>query len=207
MTPSLQVKLLRVLQERTVRPVGGTQSLQIDVRVIAATHRDLEAAVKENSFREDLFYRINVVELVLPALRERREDIPLLTAHFLKRLGPRYQYTNATLSPASLRRLSQHDWPGNIRQLQNVIEKCLALTTHAAIPDVLLERALKGDREEPPSFDHARRDFERDYLIDLLKRTQGNVSEAAKLAKRNRSDFYSLLNRHEIDPQYFKANS
>lgn len=206
MPVSMQVKLLRVLQEKTFRPVGGTQEIKVDLRVMSATHRDLDQAMKNGQFREDLFYRINVVELRLPPLRERREDIPLLVAHFLAQMGPRYQREGSTLSPAALRVLSQQPWPGNVRQLQNVIEKCLALGTDTAIPDALIERAVKASTEEYISFDEARRDFERDYLVNLLKVTQGNVSEAAKLAKRNRSDFYSLLNRHEIDPQTFKGD-
>ncbi|MCY7389182.1 MAG: two-component system response regulator GlrR, partial [Burkholderiales bacterium] len=144
--------------------------------------------------------------LRLPPLRERREDIPLLVAHFFAQMGPRYQREGSKLSPAALRVLSQQPWPGNVRQLQNVIEKCLALGTDAAIPDALIDRAVKASTEEFISFDEARRDFERDYLVNLLKVTQGNVSEAAKLAKRNRSDFYSLLNRHEIDAQTFKGD-
>ncbi len=201
---SLQVKLLRVLQEKSFRTVGGSQELKVDVRVVSATHRDLELAIKDGQFREDLFYRINVVELRLPPLRERREDIPLLVAHFLKQMGPRYGHQGSTLSPNALRLLAQQPWPGNVRQLQNVIEKCLALGSDAAIPDVLIERAVKAAAEETISFDDARRNFERDYLINLLKVTRGNVSDAAKLAKRNRSDFYTLLNRHEIDAQTFK---
>jgi len=201
---SLQVKLLRVLQEKSFRTVGGSQELKVDVRVVSATHRDLEQTIKDGQFREDLFYRINVVELRLPPLRERREDIPLLVAHFLQQMGPRYDREGSTLSPNALRLLAQQPWPGNVRQLQNVIEKCLALGSDAAIPDALIERAVKAAAEEMIPFDEARRNFERDYLINLLKVTRGNVSEAAKLAKRNRSDFYTLLNRHEIDAQTFK---
>ncbi|MEO8386678.1 MAG: helix-turn-helix domain-containing protein, partial [Betaproteobacteria bacterium] len=137
-------------------------------------------------------------------LRERREDIPLLVAHFLKQMGPRYDREGSTLSPNALRLLAQQSWPGNVRQLQNVIEKCLALGTDVSIPDALIERAVKAAAEEMIPFDEARRNFERDYLINLLKVTRGNVTDAAKLAKRNRSDFYTLLNRHEIDPQTFK---
>ena len=200
----LQVKLLRVLQEREVRPVGATQSVKIDVRVISATHRDLKAACAEGRFREDLYYRLNVVSLALPPLASRREDIPLLANHFLATLSARYGRTLAGFAPEAMELLVASPWRGNVRELQNVVEKCVALGTTPLVPASLVQRALDAPPGDLASFDEARAEFERRYLTGLLRTTGGNVSQAARLAKRNRSDFYSLLNRHSLDPAAFK---
>jgi two-component system response regulator GlrR len=200
----LQVKLLRVLQEREVRPVGATQSVKIDVRVISATHRDLKAACAEGRFREDLYYRLNVVSLALPPLASRREDIPLLASHFLATLSARYGRTLGGFAPEAMELLVASPWRGNVRELQNVVEKCVALGTTPLVPASLVQRALDAPPEDLASFDEARAEFERRYLTGLLRTTGGNVSQAARLAKRNRSDFYSLLNRHSLDPAAFK---
>ena len=202
---ALQVKLLRVLQEREVRPVGASRPVKVDVRVVSATHRDLEAGIAAGSFREDLYYRLNVVNLVLPPLAERREDIPLLARHFLASLKGKYRKALTGFAAEGLDALTRAPWPGNVRQLFNVVEKCVALATTPLIPVALVERALNRPGEDMASFDEARRAFERDYLVQLLKLTRGNVSQAARVAKRNRSDFYSLLNRHEIEPGSFKV--
>jgi two-component system response regulator GlrR len=200
----LQVKLLRVLQDREVRPVGATQSVRIDVRVISATHRDLKTACAEGRFREDLYYRLNVVGLALPALAARREDIPLLANHFLATLAARYGRSLGGFAPEAMELLVASPWRGNVRELQNVVEKCVALGTTPVVPASLVQRALDAPPEELASFDEARAEFERRYLTGLLRTTAGNVSQAARLAKRNRSDFYSLLNRHSLDPAAFK---
>ena len=201
---ALQVKLLRALQERQVRPVGATQSVDVDVRVISATHRDLREEIAAGRFREDLYYRLNVVNLELPALAARREDIPLLVAHFLARLAARYKKPIAGCAPEAVQLLLTAPWPGNVRQLHNVIEKCVALSTGALLSAALVERALAAPGDDFEAFDDARRQFEREYLTRILRITDGNVTQAAKLAKRNRSDFYSLLARHELDPGTFK---
>jgi len=202
---ALQAKLLRVLQERKVRPVGSTRDAEVDVRIISATHRDLDAAIAAGRFREDLYYRLNVVTLNLPALSARREDIPVLAQHFLATLSGKYRKALAGFAPDAMESLVRAPWPGNVRQLFNAVEKCVALATTPLIPLSMVERCLQGPAEEFASFDTARRAFERDYLTQLLKLTQGNVSQAARLAKRNRSDFYSLLGRHQIDPAAFKS--
>jgi len=201
----LQVKLLRVLQEREVRPVGAARSIAVDVRVVSATHRDVEAEIAAGRFREDLFYRINVVNLKLPALSERREDIPVLAGHFLASLAEKYRKNLNGFAAEASEALVRAAWPGNVRQLFNVVEKCVALSTTSIVPLTLVERALSRASEDMSSFDEARRAFERDYLLQLLKITAGNVTQAARIAKRNRSDFYTLLNRHQIDPALFKA--
>jgi two-component system response regulator GlrR len=200
----LQVKLLRVLQEGEVRPVGSTQPIPVDVRVISATHRDLDAQRAAGLFREDLYYRLNVVSLHLPSLADRREDIPLLASHFLRRLAERYRKPVPTLAPDAMAALVAAPWPGNVRQLLNLLEQAVALTTTGVIPATLVQGALREDAAAMVPFEEARKTFERDYLVRLLKITGGNVTQAAQLAKRNRTEFYKLLQRHRLEPGMFK---
>jgi two-component system, NtrC family, response regulator GlrR len=200
----LQVKLLRVLQEDEVRPIGSTQSIPVDVRVISATHRDLEAARAAGQFREDLYYRLNVVSMRLPPLAERREDIPVLATHFLRKLAERYRKPLPTLAPDAMALLIAAPWPGNVRQLLNLLEQAVALTTTAVIPASVVQNALREDAAALVPFEEARKSFERDYLVRLLKITGGNVTQAAQMAKRNRTEFYKLLQRHRLEPSMFK---
>jgi len=200
----LQVKLLRVLQEKEVRPIGSTQAVKVDVRIISATHRNLEEAIKAATFREDLYYRLHVVALSLPSLSQRREDIPVLAAYFLRNLATRYGKTLNGFAQDALEVLVKHNWPGNVRELYNVIEQAVALATTPIITPVLLETAIRGETGNLSSFESARFDFERDYLAKLLKITNGNVTQAARLAKRNRTEFYKLLQRHHLNPSMFK---
>jgi two-component system response regulator GlrR len=205
---SFQVKLLRVLQERTVRPVGSTQATPIDVRVISATHRDLDELRKASAFREDLYYRLNVVTLELPSLVDRREDIPLLANHFLKTLEDAGKKRVSGFAPDAMEVLLSAPWPGNVRQLYNVVEQAVAFTTTTTIPASLVQRALRDEAQcEMPAFADARSRFERDYLTQLLQITNGNVSQAARIAKRNRTEFYKLLHKHHLNPSQFKALS
>ena len=201
---SLQVKLLRALEAREIRPVGSTKTISVDVRVISSSHKDLNQAKAEGTFREDLFYRLNVVTLRLPALRERREDIPLLLAHFLKRLSDRYEKDVTAFSPEALETLIAAPWPGNIRQLYNVAEQVVALSSGEIVSTKVVEQAMQLEMQRIDSFEDARRRFEYDYLTRLLKLTQGSVTQAAKLAKRNRTEFYKLLQRHGIEAAHFK---
>ncbi|GAB2894948.1 two-component system response regulator GlrR [Uliginosibacterium flavum] len=207
MPTPLQVKLLRVLEEREVRPVGATRSIPIDVRLLSATHRDLNMARSEGRFRDDLYYRLNVVALALPSLAERREDIPLLAQHFLLRLAKRYERPVNAFSPEAMELLLAAPWPGNIRQLLNVVEQTVALATTPVIPAALVQRALQGDGDAIESFEEARHRFERDYLIRLLRLTEGNVTQAARLAKRNRTEFYRLLARYHLEAGAFKESA
>lgn len=200
----VQVKLLRVLQEGEVRPVGAAQPVSVDVRVISATHRDLDVQMVAGQFREDLYYRLNVVALRLPPLAERREDIPLLATHFLRKLGERYRKPASVLAPEAMAILVAAPWPGNVRQLLNLLEQCVALTTTGVIPASLVQSALREDESVLVPFEEARREFERDYLVRLLKITGGNVTQAAQLARRNRTEFYKLLQRHHLEPAMFK---
>jgi two-component system response regulator GlrR len=204
MPVTLQVKLLRVLQERQVRPVGSTQSFEVDVRVISATHRNIEAEMAAGNFRDDLYYRLNVVALHLPPLAERREDIPLLANHFLAQLSDKYKRTISSFAPEAVEVLVAAPWPGNVRQLYNVVEQSVALATTPVIPATLVQQAIQHQQTEFESFEDARRKFERDYLAQILRITEGNVTQAARLAKRNRTEFYKLLQRHQLDPKLFK---
>ena len=201
---ALQVKLLRVLQEGEVRPVGANEPVAVDVRVISATHRDLDAQKATGQFREDLYYRLNVVSLKLPALADRREDIPLLAAHFLRRLAERYKRPVPSLAPDAMALLVAAPWPGNVRQLQNLLEQAVALVPTTVIPASLVQNALREDASALVPFEEARKQFELDYLVRLLKITGGNVTQAALLAKRNRTEFYKLLQRHRLEPAMFK---
>jgi two-component system response regulator GlrR len=199
----LQVKLLRVLQENLIRPVGSSDTIPTNVRVMSATHRDLQQQMAGGQFREDLYYRLNVVHIEVPPLSRRREDIPLLVAHFLaeiaKETGIRKIY-----APEAVELLATSDWPGNVRQLQNVVRQNCALAQTPIIPVELVQQSLGAPQAKLPSFDEARDEFTRSYLSQILQITGGNVSQAARLAKRNRTDFYKLLGRHQLVPDDFK---
>jgi len=202
---SLQVKLLRVLQERAVRPVGATRSEAVDIRLLSATHRDLEDAMAQGQFREDLYYRLDVVSLTLPRLDERREDIPLLAAHFLRQLAAKYGKPISGFAPDAQEALATANWPGNVRQLFNVVEQCCALTSTPLIPVSLVHRAQRAPAMDALSYNEAKQRFERDYLVRLLKLTQGNVADAARIAERNRTEFYRLLQKYDLAPAMFRA--
>ena len=201
----LQAKLLRVLQDREVRPVGATQGQLVDVRVISATHRDLDAEMKAGRFREDLYYRLNVVSLELPVLSERREDIAPLAQHFLRIVAARNGKDMRGFAPDALELMLNAPWPGNVRQLINVVEQVVALSPPGIVPASLVQQALRQEPQQFASLEEARRGFERDYLVRILRITSGNVTRAAKLAQRNRTEFYKLLERHALEPKQFKS--
>jgi two-component system, NtrC family, response regulator GlrR len=202
---ALQAKLLRVLQERQVRPIGSEQAASVDLRLVSATHRDLVQAVAKGEFREDLFYRLNVVCLRLPSLAERREDIPLLANHGLARLSEKYGKSIRGFAPEAMELLLRAPWPGNVRQLLNVVEQSVALCGTALVPASLVADAMQHNQTQAAPLEEARRRFERDYLIGLLRAAQGNVSQAARLAGRNRTEFYRLMQRHQLSPNQFKT--
>ena len=202
----LQVKLLRVLQEEQVRPVGSTEAVKIDTRVISATHQDLKDLMVKGAFREDLYYRLNVVNIHLPALRERREDVPLLVEHFLVQIATEAGQERKVYAPEAVELLVASHWPGNVRQLYNVVRQNVALSPTRVIATEQVRSALGEQANALPSFSEARDDFTRNYLSQLLQITGGNVSQAARLAKRNRTDFYKLLGRHQLNPEQFKDN-
>ncbi len=203
MPARLQVKLLRVLQENSIRPVGSTESIAVNVRVISATHRDLQQLMSAGQFREDLYYRLNVVHIEMPSLSRRREDIPLLVGHFLAHIA-RETGQRKIYAPEAVELLATADWPGNIRQLSNVIRQNVALSQAPIIAVELVQQSIGGVGGRLPSFDEARDEFTRSYLSQILQITTGNVSQAARLAKRNRTDFYKLLGRHQLTPEDFK---
>ncbi len=201
---ALQVKLLRVLQEKAIRPVGSTKTVPVDVRIISATHRNLENELEQGNFREDLYYRLKVVTLELPNLAKRLGDIPLLATHFLTQLSTANPKQVTGFAPEAMELLVGASLPGNVRQLLNVIEQTFALTTTPIISATLVRKALHDKPSELQTFADAKRRFEQEYLVQLLQITNGNVSRAARMAKRNRTEFYKLLHRHQIDPGLFK---
>jgi len=204
---ALQAKLLRVLQENVLRPVGGRADIPIDIRILSATHMDLGTAIVEKRFREDLYYRLNVVNLELPPLRERREDIPLLVDHFLAKIASRTGKGEKSLSPEALGLLLGYDWPGNIRQLDNVMERLFALSSGPVISARHTQQALPVDMSmRLSSLSEAKKEFEMSYLVQLLAATNGNMTLAAELAGRNRSDFHKLVKRHALNPAQYRSN-
>lgn len=201
----VQARLLRALEERTVTPVGSTEVIAVDLRLISATHKDLSRLVRDGAFREDLLYRINVVVLEIPPLRERPEDIPLLARHFLDRIAAEIGREVHSFAPDALELLIASAWPGNVRQLLNVVEQSVALSTSPVVPADRVAEALRENVLAMPPLVDARRQFERDYLVRVLKIADGNVAQAAQLAKRNRTEFYRLLRRHDLDPGSFQV--
>jgi two-component system response regulator GlrR len=177
----------------------------IDVRIISATHQNLDQAKQTDAFREDLYYRLNVVTLELPSLAERREDISLLANHFLNTLPDAAKKGVTGFSSEAMETMLLAPWPGNVRQLYNVVEQSVALSTTALIPLSLVQRALGSEQSEMPAFAEARSEFERDYLTRVLQITNGNVTKAAQIARRNRTEFYKLLHKHHLDPVQFKT--
>jgi two-component system response regulator GlrR len=216
---STQSKLLRVLQERQFYPVGSESPTDVDVRVIVATNKDLEEQVKKGLFRDDLFYRIHVIPIYLPPLRERKEDIVPLVEHFLKKCSQQMKKEVKGLTPEALRKLMLHDWPGNVRELENTIEYAVAMAQKDIITEdsVLQSKSVPvdggkgsdlerrdGSQERLKPLKDARDAFERDYLVQVLSMTEGNVSQAAKLAGKYRADFYELLKKHDLKVDEFK---
>ena len=204
MPMTLQVKLLRALQERQIRPVGSSKHVDIDVRIISATHKDLHKEMEEGTFREDLYYRLNVVNLKLPSLKSRSEDIPLLARSLLQQSAQRHGVNVSQFSDDAMQQLVTSSWPGNVRQLVNVVEQCVALTQTPVIPLHLVEQALSATKQSWPTLTEARDAFEQQYLHKLLKMTDGNVTRAAELAGRNRTDMHKLMKKHELDAAHFR---
>ncbi len=201
----LQVKLLRVLQDLEVRPVGAGQVIPVNVRILSATHRDLEAAIAAGGFREDLYYRLDVISLTLPPLRQRRDDIPLLVGRFLESCREREHKRVTGFTPEAMEMLTAYHWPGNVRQLRNVVEQCCALSaTPLAVASQVI-RALGSPPAATLTYAEAKDRFELDYLTELMRRSGGHVSAAARLAGRNRTEFYRLLDKHGLTPAMFKV--
>jgi two-component system response regulator GlrR len=200
---ALQAKLLRVIEEEAVRPLGQTQPVPVDIRLVSATNRDLRAEAEAGRFRDDLHFRLAGATLTLPSLTERCEDIPLLAAHILARVKQRYGVPATSFSPDALAALMAAPWPGNVRQLASIVEQVAALCPTPVIPGTSMQEILGTRDEEAFSLDLALQRFEREFVTRLLRATSGNVSRAAAIARRNRTNFYRLLRRHRIDPADF----
>jgi DNA-binding NtrC family response regulator len=210
----LQPKLLRTLQERKVRRVGGREEIDIDVRLVAATSRDLEAMIRQERFRQDLYYRINVVRIELPPLRLRGDDIGLLAEYFASRHSREIGKPTPSITPEAYQVLRQYPWPGNVRELQNVIRRALALSQDAAIdlddlPGEVIEASGQRDAADAVGYFQLRDQyvarFERQYLTELLKRHNGDVRAAAKEAKLPRGTLYRLMKNHGIDGNVYRT--
>jgi len=197
---TLQVKLLRAIQEREVQEVGAERPCKVDVRFIASTNRDLSAAVRAGAFREDLYYRIHVFPITIPPLRERRDDIPFLAQHFLQQSARRMQKEIRGFLPEAMQKLTLHHWPGNIRELENAVEKAVVLSSQDMITPDLLPSVTQEPTGQVKPLTEARDEFEQNYLKAILQLTGGNISRAAQIAGRYRADFYKLLKKHRLHP-------
>lgn len=204
---AMQVKLLRAVQEREIREVGSETSVKVDVRIIAATNKDLGEAVKNGTFRNDLYYRISVVPLFIPPLRERRDDIPLLAQHFLTQSMKRSNKDIKGFTPASLHRLMINPWPGNVRELENAVEKAVVMSQQDMLtPDLFPSVSASAESPLKP-LTEAKEEFERTYLKNVLHLTGGNISRAAQFAGRYRADFYKMLRKYGLHPSATKGKS
>jgi two-component system response regulator GlrR len=201
---SIQVKLLRVLQDHEFKKVGGTKTIKVDVRVIAATNKNLRQAIERKTFREDLFYRLNVIPITMPPLRERKEDIPMLANHFMKKFRNEINPRIEGITPDAIHKMMMYDWPGNVRELENKITQAMVLTKTNMISAENLFLQTEGKVEEFRSFKKAKQDFEREYTTQVLRLTGGNVSRAAKIAQKDRKDFYEVMKKYDIDPKEYR---
>jgi len=204
---TFQSKLLRVLEDGTFYPIGSTEEKKANTRIIAATNRIIEEAVEEGTFREDLFYRLNVVKIHLPPLRERKGDTPLLINHFLDIYSKKDHKEIKNTSQEAIEVLIRYSWPGNVRELENAIERAVIICQEDTIlPEHLPERVVKGEEQEPSNildFEEAKEVFEKKYLRNLLKTSGGNVSKAAKTAGMTRQNVYIKLNKYSINPKIY----
>jgi len=207
MSPAMQAKFLRVLQEKEFYPLGGGKTIKVDTRFIASSNKNIEEEVKKGHFREDLFYRIHVIVIQLPPLRNRKEDIILLADHFLNKYVRETQKDIVGFSPEAIQKLMLHEWPGNVRELENTVEGAVALSTQNIISDELILPTLSFEDTGLKPFKNAKENFEKNYLIQLIELTHGNVSQAAKLAGKYRADLYDLLKKHNIKPEDYRKKS
>jgi DNA-binding NtrC family response regulator len=212
MSPTLQVKLLRVLQDRTFEPVGSSQTQRVDVRVIAATHQNLQRAIQERRFREDLFYRLNVIPIETPALRARKDDIPLLASHFLKKVQEERRVPSCSIDRDALLRLCAYEWPGNVRELENTIERLVVLKGGGAIGIADLPAELRGvSAPAAASVSRAGTEglpltatvdrFEADLIRQALQQTGWNKNQAAKLLAMSRTTLLEKIKKHRLSPE------
>jgi two-component system response regulator GlrR len=203
LSPAAHAKLLRFLQERTFKPLGSSKFVTVDVHIIAATNRELEVCIRERLFRSDLYFRLNVLRLSLPPLRERPLDIPLLAKHFLEAMDPTPS-GRRSFSPAALRKLSMYEWPGNVRELHNVVQQAaLCAEGQHILPEHIPLRVAAELPAQPMNFragrEQAIQAYERAYLEELLRNSKGNVTRAAEQAHRNRRSIGRLIKKYDID--------
>lgn len=201
---SMQVKVLRVLEEKEFYPVGGRQIVKMHARIIAASNKNLEQEVKKGLFREDLYYRIHVIPIKLPTLNERKEDIPILSRHFLKKYSEEMGKNINAFSTDAMQKLISYPWPGNIRELENTIECAMAMAKGNIITEDLILQTQNVHPESLKSFKDAKENFEKNYLIQLFELTKGNVSQAAQLAGKYRADVYELIKKYNIKLDDFR---
>ncbi len=204
---NMQAKLLRLLEEKTVQPIGARVPLKVDARILAASNKNLEEEVQKGNFREDLFYRIHVIVIKLPPLRERKEDIPLLAGYFLEKYAKQTGKKITGFSASASQKLLRHHWPGNVRELENTIESAVAMADKNVITEDLILQMHPSADEGLKSLKDAKKDFEKDYLLQLITLTGGNVTEAAKLAGKYRADLYELLKKYKLNPADFRKKS
>ncbi len=199
-----QVKFLRVLQDGEFKRIGSTRPVRVDVRLIAATNKDLIQAIAEKTFREDLFYRLNVIPVHIPPLRERKEDIPLLINHFLTDFNKELSKAVEGFSPAAIQKMMTYRWPGNVRELKNKVKQAMVLTRNNVITaeDLFFHVPVSSNKFQ--SFKEAKREFEKEYISQVLRICQGNISQAARLAKKDRKDFYDVMKKYGIQPEAFR---
>jgi two-component system response regulator GlrR len=199
----MQAKLLRILEEQEFYPLGSTRKIKVNVRIIAASNRNLEKQINAGLFREDLFYRVHVIPISLPPLRKRKEDIPLLARFFLAEFSKAAGKTVKDISPSAVWKLMEYQWPGNVRELENMMEYAVAMATGHLITPALIAGPM-AETGDPPPLRDAKKSFEKDYLIQLLELNRGNLSQAAKMADKYRADFYVLLRKHGLNPMDFR---
>ena len=203
--PPMQGKLLKALEEKEFYPLGSHRTVKVDIRIVSASNKDIEKEVEKGTFRGDLFYRVHVIPIRVPPLRERKEDIPLLVEHFLDKVARKLKRSIKALSPAALQKLMIYSWPGNVRELENMIECAVVMTPEEVIPEEMI--ILPGQEMGETAFKTlkaSKQDFEKNYLIQLMKISRGNVSQASKLAGKYRADLYELLEKYRINPPDFR---
>jgi DNA-binding NtrC family response regulator len=204
-----QVKLLRFLQEKEYRQLGSSKMCQADVRFIAATNIDLEKAVNDGKLRQDLYYRVNIIPLTLPSLRERREDIPVLARHFLEKYAIEFNKDVSSIASEALQMLKLHNWPGNVRELEHVIERAVLFSEQKIIREIDIMLPNKKVPACKASFKESKTQvinkFEKNYIEALLLASHGNITSAAKAAQKNRRAFWQLIRKHQIDAKNFKT--
>ena len=206
MSEAMQAKLLRILQEKQFYTLGGEKLTNVNVRILTATNKNLREEVETGNFREDLFYRIYVIPIHLPPLRERKEDTPFLVDHFIKEFAGEMKKEIKGISTPAIQKLLSYSWPGNVRELKNTIEYAIAMTTQDVISEDLILQTKTIEEGKLKPLREARGEFERNYISNLLSLTRGNISKAAKLAGKYRADFYDLLKRHNLKASDFKIS-